>query len=203
MPVDAPDRSPNGAKGRIVLAKPALTGDPARDALYQGWLYAVVVTSGGAGRVGGGRLDGLYLTKDANRGSAGTGSQNWTRVRLPNRAPAPGPGGSQGAVPSNDGRLGDYDPLGNSLFAQGNYDVALAIDPTNPNVVYLGGTQDGNVSGLLRVDTTGISDPYAFFLSNSKNDGGACASTPTTPSRCTSRPPRRRPSSPTRGRPPT
>ena len=46
VPVDAPDRIPNGAKGRIVLAKPALTGDPARDALYQGWLYAAVVTAG-------------------------------------------------------------------------------------------------------------------------------------------------------------
>ena len=172
VPVDAPDRTPSGAKGRIVLAKPELTGDPAKDALYQGWLYAAVVTSGAGGRTGGGRLDGLYLTKDANRGSGGTGSQNWTRVRLPNRAAPPGPGGSQGAVPSNDGNLADYDPLGNSLFAQGNYDVALAIDPTNPNVVYLGGTQDGNVTGLLRIDTTGISDPYAFYLSNSTNDGG-------------------------------
>ena len=32
-------------------------------------------------------------------------------------------------------------------FAQGNYDVSLAIDPTNPNIVYLGGTADGNPVG--------------------------------------------------------
>ena len=29
-------------------------------------------------------------------------------------------------------------------FPQGNYDISLAVDPTNPNVVYLGGTADGN-----------------------------------------------------------
>ena len=37
--------TPNGAKGRIVLAKPALTGDPRQDFMYQGWLYAAVVTT--------------------------------------------------------------------------------------------------------------------------------------------------------------
>ena len=57
-------RTPNGAKGRIVLAKPFLTGDPRQDLLYQGWLYAAVVTADG-------HLDGLYLTKDFG--------QNWTR----------------------------------------------------------------------------------------------------------------------------
>jgi subtilisin-like proprotein convertase family protein len=173
VPVNAPAQTPSGPKGRIVLAKPALTGNPAQDALYQGWLYAAVVTPGPLGRtLAGGNLDGLYLTKDANLAQV----QNWTLVRLPNRFTPATSFASQGAIPSNDGNLslaGDYDPLGNALFAQGNYDVALAIDPLNPNIVYLGGTQDGNVTGLLRIDTTGISDPYAFFLDNDNNDGGA------------------------------
>ena len=31
----------------------------------------------------------------------------------------------------------------------------MAVDPTNPNIVYLGGTQDYQTSGLIRVDLTG------------------------------------------------
>ena len=75
VPVTAPPSTPNGAKGRIVLAKPELTGvflpdgtytgNPAQDLVYEGWLYAVVVAPSG-------HLDGLYLTKDLG--------QNWTKV---------------------------------------------------------------------------------------------------------------------------
>ena len=32
--------SPDGANGRIVLAMPALTGNPIQDVLYEGWIYA-------------------------------------------------------------------------------------------------------------------------------------------------------------------
>ncbi|HEX2971488.1 MAG TPA: proprotein convertase P-domain-containing protein, partial [Tepidisphaeraceae bacterium] len=71
VPLASASSTPNGAKGRIVLAKPALTGDPVQDLLYQGWLYAAVVAAS-PGREG--LFDGLYVTKDYG--------QNWTKVRL-------------------------------------------------------------------------------------------------------------------------
>src|SRR5262249_5207115 len=85
------------------------------------------------------------------------------------------------ADPSNDPSLADYDVGGGGQFVQGNYDISLTIDPTNPNVVYLGGTADGQATGLIRVDTTGIADPYAFYLGQNGNDGGAITANTTSP----------------------
>ncbi|RUL84947.1 Ig-like domain-containing protein [Tautonia sociabilis] len=150
VPVSNQADTPNGAKGRIVLAKPTLTGDPRQDLVYSGWLYAAVATTAG-------QLDGLYLTKDYG--------QNWTRLRIPT-LPPPSNSGSIPATPTNDITQADYDPLGNSQFAQGNFNIALTVDPTNPNVVYLGGTNNGQESGLIRVDATSVNDPHAFFLNN-------------------------------------
>src|SRR5207249_3746972 len=64
--------NPTGAHGRVLLAKPALTGIPVQDLIYSGWLYALVLDTTG-NFVGNGA--GLYLTKDFG--------QNWTRVRMP------------------------------------------------------------------------------------------------------------------------
>src|SRR5439155_13730488 len=65
VPVTPPSDTPNGGKGRIVLARPELTGDPLQDVQYQGWLYALDITStNNARQGGGGLLNGLYLTKD-------------------------------------------------------------------------------------------------------------------------------------------
>ena len=47
IPVGNLGISPNGANGRIVLAVPALTGNPLEDTLYEGWLYATVSTTAG------------------------------------------------------------------------------------------------------------------------------------------------------------
>src|SRR5262249_60198423 len=62
------------------------------------------------------------------------------------------------------------------VFAQGNYDVSVAIDPQNPNVLYIGGTDDGALDpagGMIRVDVTTMSDVYAFVtFDNSDADGG-------------------------------
>lgn len=169
--------SPNGANGRIVLAKPGLTGDALKDKLYEGWLYAAVMAPDG-------HLAGLYLTKD-------TGF-NWTRIRLASSAtqgPFPLRGGYvNGVAPTNDGapreqpepHLADFSNL--SPNNQGNYDVSLTVDPNNPNVIYYGGL------GMVRIDTTGISDPHAYFLSNDRNEGTRenpqgrlrCASVPPT-----------------------
>ena len=59
--------TPNGAFGRIVLAKPALTNNAAQNILYQDWLYAAVENTDGTFR-------GLYVTKD--RG------ENWTLAQI-------------------------------------------------------------------------------------------------------------------------
>jgi subtilisin-like proprotein convertase family protein len=152
--------TPNGAKGRITLAAPAATGNKAVDLGYQNWLYAFVATPGGA-------TDGLYVTKDAG--------YTWTKIRLPalpNLAP-----GLDALIPTNDQTQSDYDPLSNGSISQGNYDMSLAVDPTNPNIVYVGGTADAGLppgGGFLRVDITRMHDTYNMTGFNYDNpDGGA------------------------------
>ncbi len=161
--------SPNGANGRIVLAKPALTGNAAIDLLYQDWLYAAVESTSG-------QLIGLYETKD--RG------QNWTKALLGDLPSGTVP---EFATPTNnDTTTISYDPTANisglavtgggtsTVFnSNGNYTLSLTIDPSNPNIVYLGGSQDFQTSGLIRVDMTNIYDAHNFqSFSNDNNDGG-------------------------------
>ena len=165
VPVQNPSDSPNGAKGRIVLVTPFFTGDPLKDFFYSGWIYAGVVTTSG-------NLDGLYLSKDFGG--------NWTKIRLPDlQFNAVGnPPVASASIPSNDTKLPDVNPLGGQppFPAQGNYDISLAIDPTNANIVYLGGTNDNQPTpqgGLIRVDTTALNDPKKLVAyDNSNNDGG-------------------------------
>ncbi|MFO0926215.1 MAG: Ig-like domain repeat protein [Gemmataceae bacterium] len=160
IPINAPANTPNGNKGRIVLASPALTGVQFLDTIYQGWLYAAVVTQGGT-------LDGVYMTKDFG--------QNWTRLRLPTRVWGAA-GGSQLFLPSNDDTIArDYDPFSppGALSAQGNYDICMTIDPNNPNVVYLGGMGSGVPYQIIRIDTTTTQDAHNLTgFDNSNNDGG-------------------------------
>ena len=162
--------TPNGPKGRITLAKPALAGDAIQDLLYQGWLYAAVATPGDVytpgvlGTPGTSHLDGLYLTKDFG--------QNWTKVALPTVG---------SGVPTNDNTQPSVDPtsattpLGISSFGTANFALALAVDPTNPNVTYLGGSDEYSVIGLIRVDATGIADAHDFYLG--QNDAGGAGAT--------------------------
>ena len=146
--------------GKIVLAKPAplpSTGNlsDVQNNLYEGWLYAAVSSNG--------NLNGLYLTKD--------NGQTWTQVKLstlPDNGLTP-----RRLVPSNDPTQPDYDVVGTNVFAHGGYNLTLAVDPTNPNVVYLGGTANGNDSGLLRVDTTRIYDSHSTVAyDGGRPDGG-------------------------------
>ncbi len=183
---DTPNSLATAVKGRIVLAKPALTGNPLQDTLYQGWLYAAVVTAAttvtaDSQTVFGGHLEGLYLTKDAG--------DNWTRVQLPTEDTDTEAAANQSLpqIPTNDDRNPGYNPLGNNTPAGvpippendpdednnglGNYAISLAVDPNNPNVVYLGGSSKYDTSGLLRVDTTGIADAHAFYMSNTDPEG--------------------------------
>jgi subtilisin-like proprotein convertase family protein len=145
--------TPNGAKGRIVLAKPALTGNPLEDTQYEGWLYAAVAGVDG-------KLDGIYMTKDFG--------QNWVNVRIPGI-------GTNNGIPSNNISNPDFNILGGNdgFGAQGNYDISLAVSSTDPNIIYVGGTADANPSGFIRVDVTTISDAHNFTVADDRNDGGA------------------------------
>lgn len=168
-PINRP--TPNGTNGgnpqygKIVLARPALTGDPLKDLIYQGWTYAALVSRSGDLVTSGANasaLVGLFLTKDFG--------QNWTRIALPSI--------TQLAVPTNDASANtDYTLTGSttprgSSFQLGNYNFSLAIDPNDADVVYLGATNQFQQHGLMRIDTTGVHDPHAFYLDNRNPDGG-------------------------------
>ena len=156
IPVGNLGASPTGG-GRIVLGVPSYTGNPLQDALYQGWVYAVVVTPAGT-------LSGVYLSKDFGF--------NWTKVRIPAKLAAPTD--PVPSVPTNDDTVAtDYDVVSSPKLAQGNYNVAFTVDPNNPNISYLGGSSIGNPYGVIRIDVTRISDPYALVAYDySNNDGG-------------------------------
>ena len=152
--------SPDGANGRIVLAMPALTGNPIQDVLYEGWIYAAVVSQDNGPD---GTLVGLYMTKDYG--------QTWTRIDIDGKI-------INGVItqnPTNDTTQGDYsDTNGTGLpGGDGNYAIALSVDPNNPNVVYLGGSAYANyTAGMIRVDTTGIADSHALYQGENGPDGG-------------------------------
>ncbi len=144
--------------GRIVLARPNPVGanpnDP-KNVIYEGWLYAAAASQDG-GSVG------LYLTKD--------NGTTWTLLQT-GYAPA---NGLKVATPSNDPNRPEYAATTSSgLPNSSNYNITLAIDPTNPNIVYLGGTSVGQESGLLRIDSTKAYDSHAAVAyDGSRPDGG-------------------------------
>jgi subtilisin-like proprotein convertase family protein len=166
----ATNLSPNGPNGRIVLAKPTPPpGASAAEILnLQGWLYAAVVTVDG--NFAGNPSVGLWMTKDFG--------QNWVHVSLGNQPPLGGnANGAQQATPTNNINLTEYNLTGGGantgLSAQGNYDLSLAADPTNPAIVYVGGSQDFGPTGFIRVDTTNIHDAHALVpFSGVGPDGG-------------------------------
>ncbi len=130
----APLSTPNGAFGRIVLAVPDLTDNPLLNSFYQGWVYAA--TEGGPGSA-------LYVSKDYGG--------DWTAIRLA----------------SLNGDTGTNNTITNLLT--GHFDdhpegltFSLAVDPTNPEVVYLGGSN----GQLLRIDTSNLADQYAMVAYN-------------------------------------
>ncbi|MBX9584678.1 MAG: FG-GAP-like repeat-containing protein, partial [Gemmataceae bacterium] len=151
-PTNPARSTPSGNKGRITLAGPALTNDVIRNVAYQGWLYALVSEAGG-------NINGLYMTKDFGR--------NWTRVRLSSYVPEFGTGIFRGRGYGSNDVSGDanhpeYDPFSGFAGSNGNFAQSLAVDPNNPNVVYLGGSEQfadrQPLGGFLRVDTTRLED---------------------------------------------
>ncbi len=163
--VTAPPSTPNGAKGRITLAGPSLVPSTVpnshlQNLLYQGWLFALVSTPGGL-------TDGLYVTKDFG--------QNWTQIQI---KVTPTPAGVVTPVyPTNNETDPNLSILGSPGFAQGNYNQSLAVDPNNPNLIYVGGTADNNTvanpTTLIRVDITAIADARTLLAHNNfRADGG-------------------------------
>jgi len=164
--------TPNGAEGRIVLAVPAPTGNAAADAVYSGWLYAAVAAPDGS-------FFGLFLTKDFG--------QNWTDVRIASLPPVSSGGLTYNqAIPTNDVTQPNYAILGGAggFGGQGNYDITVAVDPTDPNIVYLGGDHSDGDTGLIRIDATNIWDAHSLAAySNFPNDGGTVDLNSTGPAR--------------------
>lgn len=50
--------------------------------------------------------------------------------------------------------------------------MTLAVDPTNPNIAYVGGSFDGSPSGYIRVDITALYDPHAHVAYASDRPDG-------------------------------
>ena len=153
--------SPGTPGGRITLAAAALTNNPLYDSFYSGWLYAISSTPAG-------QFGGLYQTKDFGL--------NWTRIDIPQylTAPAEGWGSNNETRPDND--IFDRDEPANSPpnplsppAGVGNQAISLTLDPTNPNIVYLGGLGAGNdvnqpAGGLIRVDATKVNGSETFVF---------------------------------------
>ena len=143
--------NPNGGGGKVVLAVPAATNNYLESEMYAGWLYAAVATPSGG-------FDGLFVTKDFG--------QNWTQIVLDSLPPL-GRQPYNEAVPVQPGDVNanGIDPYAITDNNQGNVDLALTIDPQNPNITYLGGfggdTYNSD-SGLIRVDATNVQDAHAL-----------------------------------------
>src|SRR5262245_39505447 len=179
IPVNAPSSTPNGAgRGRILLATPYKTGDRLADTFYQNWLYALVLDDANPNGYD------LYLTKD--RGD------NWTRVVLAGASNFAA-GRFGGGVPTNDENAlatstipppSTASELGlnpsstapnspNALVNGNDFEAGLAIDPTNPNVIYLGGTV------TIKADLTTISDAWAGVINDHSDNVTGAATGPT------------------------
>ena len=97
-------------------------------------------------------------------------ARTWTKVQIDGRI-------INGVVtqnPTDDTTQDPYDVTNGTGFqCGGNYAIALSVDPTNPNVVYLAGSAYANyAAGMIRVDTTGISDAHAMYQGENAPDGG-------------------------------
>jgi subtilisin-like proprotein convertase family protein len=141
--------TPNGDFGRITLATPAFVkNSDFQNNYYQRWLYAAVANTDGSTR-------GLYVTKD--RG------YNWTKIKLAGTPPGVPFGGFLDLAPEVDAAI---NPSPGRDDVGGNHSLTLAVDPTNPSIVYFGS------NALIKVDITLLTDPYNLTMYNHSNDEG-------------------------------
>ena len=149
--------------GRVTLAvpSPVPATDPNADVenqIYESWLYAAVANPDGT-------LAGLFMTKDG--GATWTHDPDPDDPHRPDRLPW--------SMPSRPTTR--RSPTTTSSAVPGSPRATTpSASPSirsNPNVVYFGGTSDGQTSGLIRIDTTGIFDSHAFVaFDNNLPDGG-------------------------------
>lgn len=148
--------------GKVLIVGPSLSSSPLLNEFYQGWLYALVSNANGT-------FNNLYMTKDFGR--------NWVPIDM-----------SQSTVvgsPTNDNSEPNVAPNGTFLLNHGMMNLALAIDPANPYIVYVGGSNYGFApsgavytgAGLLRVDTTKLEDSQAI-VAYSNSQPGLSTATP-------------------------
>lgn len=162
LPVTPPPSTPNGNnRGRILLATPYKTGDRLADTFLQNWLYALVIDNTGL-------LFDLYVTKD--RGD------NWTRVVIPVSGDFNTINEGFGAATNDENVTGSASirnlyPSFPSLG--GDFEIALTIDPSNPNIVYLAGDL------ILKVDITTLNDPWAVVNGDHSDNVAGAANGPT------------------------
>ena len=144
----SPMPTPNGAgDGKIVLAVPAASPTITRRA------RSTRAGSTRPSRHSTGAFDGLFVTKDFG--------ENWTQIQLNSLPPLDG---YNEAVPTTATASGTpYNITGDANL--GNVDLALTIDPQNPNITYLGGFGGDNYesdTGLIRVDATNLQDAHSL-----------------------------------------
>src|SRR6185369_11827411 len=151
-PVDTPTTN---AGPVIKIATPALTGNSLLDTVYQGFIYAVSNNI-------------LYVSKDFGN--------NWTHVELATRIDKlPGNGTGLLLHGTNDDV---YVPATTNTYGNTPFPFidSIAIDPQNPNIIYLQYTGPKplvNPTNVLRVDITNLQDPYDLVEGYSqRNDGG-------------------------------
>jgi hypothetical protein len=138
----------NGLPSGIGIGRVSLGIGTGSSADTRTW-YVMMATPGsapGAGSVpGAGTFSGFFKTVDFG--------VNWTNVQLREDFPIPGPHHNEE----------DIHPLG----GEANNIGAIVVDPTDPSIVYLGGSNryrssgDANNHGFLRVDTRQIEDSTA------------------------------------------
>ena len=87
--------------------------------------------------------------------------ENWTHIQL-NSLPPFGAAPYNQAVPTNNPADPQY-AITDDI--EGNLDLALTVDPADPNITYLGGFGGNGYNsdtGLIRVDATDLNDAHAL-----------------------------------------
>ena len=158
-------RPPTAPRGGSSWPCPNATGNAAEDAVYEGWLYAIVATPAGA-------LDGIFVTKDFG--------QNWTEVSIPTE---PNEGYRRTRpFPPTTSAWPTIPIIGSALFPQGNYNRPSPSTRPIPASSTWAAPRTATRPRLIRVNLTDIWDAHSLVAySYDANDGGQLNLTSTGP----------------------